>query len=166
MFVIGGVTGEQNSILDDLCYLDLKTWTWSRTWSFTPRFDHAAWVWGGRLWIFGGLGSEMDRTTDLWWLDLKGSPSLDMPMSQGIDETPGSLNRVTLALEVSLARRSNYLVGQVDMQPTQQAFKFGLSPEGNQLHRVRYRLFTSSQDHMSHRCFLEPIFTCIPLVSF
>lgn len=95
LFVIGGVTGESNSILDDLCYLDLKTWTWSRTWSFAPRFDHTAWVWGGRLWIFGGLGSEMDRSTDLWWLDLKGSPSLDMSVPHGMDETPGSLNRVT-----------------------------------------------------------------------
>ncbi|EFE31284.1 uncharacterized protein ARB_01906 [Trichophyton benhamiae CBS 112371] len=32
LFVIGGVTGESNLILDDICYLDLKTWTWSRTW--------------------------------------------------------------------------------------------------------------------------------------
>ncbi|QQK41964.1 Kelch repeat protein [Penicillium digitatum] len=73
---VGGVTGEKNVILDDLTYLDLQTWTWSRTWSFTARFDHTAWVWGTRLWIFGGLGPNMERTTDIWWLDLKGSPSL------------------------------------------------------------------------------------------
>ncbi|KAL1962527.1 hypothetical protein VTN77DRAFT_9402 [Rasamsonia byssochlamydoides] len=88
LFVIGGVTGENNHILDDLCYLDLKTWTWSRTWSFTPRFDHTAWVWGGRLWIFGGLGPDMERSTDLWWLDLKGSPSLGITSSQGTSLSP------------------------------------------------------------------------------
>lgn len=76
MFIVGGVTGENNVILDDLTYLDLQTWTWSRTWSFTARFDHTAWVWSNRLWIFGGLGPNMERTTDIWWLDLKGSPSL------------------------------------------------------------------------------------------
>lgn len=76
LFIVGGITGDSNSILDDLTYLDLQTWTWSRTWSFTPRFDHTAWVWGNRLWIFGGLGPNMERTTDIWWLDLKGSPSL------------------------------------------------------------------------------------------
>ncbi|KAJ5523995.1 hypothetical protein N7513_009114 [Penicillium frequentans] len=76
LFIVGGVTGENNVILDDLTYLDLQTWTWSRTWSFTARFDHTAWVWSNRLWIFGGLGPNMERTTDIWWLDLKGSPSL------------------------------------------------------------------------------------------
>jgi hypothetical protein len=76
LFIAGGLTGEKNLILDDLTYLDLQTWTWSRTWSFTARFDHIAWVWGTRLWIFGGLGPDMERTTDIWWLDLKGSPSL------------------------------------------------------------------------------------------
>lgn len=89
LFIVGGVTGENNVILDDLTYLDLQTWTWSRTWSFTARFDHTAWVWGSRLWIFGGLGPNMERTTDIWWLDLKGSPSLaGMANSQGIWDTP------------------------------------------------------------------------------
>lgn len=94
LFIVGGVTGENNVILDDLTYLDLKTWTWSRTWSFTARFDHIAWVWGGRLWIFGGLGPDMERTTDIWWLDLKGVPSLGISTSQGIVESPGSISRI------------------------------------------------------------------------
>lgn len=72
LFIIGGLTGETNYILDDICYLDLKTWTWSKTWTFVQRFDHAAWVWGGRLWVFGGLGIEMERSSEIWWLDLKG----------------------------------------------------------------------------------------------
>ncbi|KAJ5765135.1 hypothetical protein N7520_004694 [Penicillium odoratum] len=83
LFIVGGVTGENNIILDDLTYLDLQTWTWSRTWSFTARFDHTAWVWNNRLWIFGGLGPNMERTTDIWWLDLKGSPSLAGITPQG-----------------------------------------------------------------------------------
>lgn len=73
LFIIGGLTGETNYILDDICYLDLKTWTWSRTWTFVQRFDHTAWVWGGRLWVFGGLGMDMERSSEIWWLDLKGS---------------------------------------------------------------------------------------------
>ena len=76
LFVIGGLTGEANYILDDICYLDLKTWTWSKTWSFVQRFDHSAWIWGGRLWVLGGLGADMERPSEIWWLDLKGSPAL------------------------------------------------------------------------------------------
>ncbi|PGH28163.1 hypothetical protein AJ80_00053 [Polytolypa hystricis UAMH7299] len=95
LFVIGGITGETTYILDNLCYLDLKTWTWSRTWSFVPRFDHAAWVWGGRLWVFGGLGPDMERGTDLWWLDLKGCPSFGVTSSQGTVDSPGRLDIVT-----------------------------------------------------------------------
>ncbi|KAJ5682707.1 hypothetical protein N7462_005872 [Penicillium macrosclerotiorum] len=96
LFIVGGVTGENNIILDDLTYLDLQTWTWSKTWSFTARFDHIAWVWGNRLWIFGGLGPNMERTSDLWWLDLKGSPSLTgIISSQGTDNLPDT--RIPLA---------------------------------------------------------------------
>ena len=45
--------------LDEICYLDLKTWTWSRSWTFVARFDHSTWIWGGRIWVFGGLGPDM-----------------------------------------------------------------------------------------------------------
>ncbi|KAJ5388422.1 hypothetical protein N7509_010963 [Penicillium cosmopolitanum] len=63
LFIVGGVTGENNVILDDLTYLDLQTWTWSRP--------------------------NMERTTDIWWLDLKGSPSLTgIVSSQGTVDTP------------------------------------------------------------------------------
>ena len=82
LFVIGGLTGEANYILDDICYLDLKTWTWSKTWSFVQRFDHSAWIWGGRLWVLGGLGADMERPSEICWLDLKGSPALSGPGRQ------------------------------------------------------------------------------------
>lgn len=74
LFIVGGVTGLESYTLDDICYLDLKTWTWSRSWRFVPRFDHSAWVWGGRLWVFGGLGPDMEQKGDLWSLDLRSSP--------------------------------------------------------------------------------------------
>ncbi|KAK2743790.1 hypothetical protein FQN57_004727 [Myotisia sp. PD_48] len=96
LFIVGGVTGKTNTILDDICYLDLKTWTWSRCWTFVARFDHAAWVWGGRLWVFGGLGMDMQRGTDLWWLDLKGTPSFGRTTSptQGTVGPPGIVDRI------------------------------------------------------------------------
>lgn len=57
-------------VLDDICYLDLKTMTWSRSWKWVARFDHQAWVREGKMWIFGGMGKEMDRTGELVSLDL------------------------------------------------------------------------------------------------
>ncbi|ERF70850.1 hypothetical protein EPUS_02372 [Endocarpon pusillum Z07020] len=107
LFIIGGLTGETNYILDDICYLDLKTWTWSRTWSFAGRFDHSAWIWGGRLWIFGGLGPEMERSTEIWWLDLKGSPSLGMPSMDGFSD-PNGLGRSISGSMPSNGTTSNF----------------------------------------------------------
>lgn len=45
LFIIGGITGHDNYVLDDICYLDLKTYTWSRSWRFVGRFDHSAYIW-------------------------------------------------------------------------------------------------------------------------
>lgn len=77
LFIIGGITGQNNYVLDDICYLDLKTFTWSKTWRFVGRFDHSAYVWGDRIWVFGGLSEDMDKVSDMWWLDLKGAPEFD-----------------------------------------------------------------------------------------
>ncbi|KAJ8123362.1 hypothetical protein ONZ43_g673 [Nemania bipapillata] len=79
LFIIGGITGHDNYVLDDICYLDLKTYTWSRSWRFVPRFDHSAYIWADRVWVFGGLSGDMDKVSELWWLDLKGSPAFDSP---------------------------------------------------------------------------------------
>ncbi|KAI1947214.1 hypothetical protein LOZ57_003453 [Ophidiomyces ophidiicola] len=108
LFVIGGVTGETNYILDEICYLDLRTWTWSRTWSFVARFDHTAWVWGDRLWVFGGLGIDMERGTDLWWLDLKGSPSFMGPLasSQGTVGSPAIPDRMAYSPDMQFSSSS------------------------------------------------------------
>ena len=109
LFVIGGLTGETNYILDDICYLDLKTWTWSRTWSFVARFDHTAWIWGGRLWVLGGLGPEMERSTEIWWLDLKGSPSLGVSGSSLV-EPSSSMARVE-STQMPFGGNVNYTAG-------------------------------------------------------
>ena len=93
LFIVGGLTGENNYILDDICYLDLKTWTWSRTWSFVARFDHTAWIWGGRLGVFGGLGLDMERSTEMWWLDLKGSPTFGLTSPPGVTDPGASMGR-------------------------------------------------------------------------
>lgn len=45
LFIIGGITGVDNYVLDDICYLDLKTFVWSRSWRFVGRFDHTAHIW-------------------------------------------------------------------------------------------------------------------------
>lgn len=94
LFIIGGLTGSDTYTLDEICYLDLKTWTWSRSWSFVGRFDHSAWVWGGRIWVFGGLGPDMERTGELWWLDLKSSPAFKTAPEQGTLESPQTSGRL------------------------------------------------------------------------
>lgn len=82
LFIVGGLSGtDNNTILDDFCYLDLRKWEWSRIWRFVPRFDHTLWVWGGKIWVFGGLTDGMERVSDIWWLDPKHNPALVGEMS-------------------------------------------------------------------------------------
>ncbi|KAL5611751.1 hypothetical protein BROUX41_000674 [Berkeleyomyces rouxiae] len=90
LFVIGGITGRDNHVLDDICYLDLNTFTWSRSWRFVARFDHSAYIWNNRIWVFGGLSDGMDKRGDLWWLDLKGNPAFQTPPQIGTERRPGA----------------------------------------------------------------------------
>ncbi|KAK4451754.1 hypothetical protein QBC34DRAFT_400675 [Podospora aff. communis PSN243] len=99
LFIVGGITGHDNYVLDDICYLDLKTFTWSRAWRFVGRFDHSAYIWGEKVWVYGGLSEDMDKVSDLWWLDLKGSPAFDSP------PPIGSLDRSALARNASSPRQ-------------------------------------------------------------
>ena len=95
LYVVGGqglAGSSEPYTLDEICYLDLRTWTWSRSWSFVGRWDHSACVWGGRIWVFGGLGPDMERTGELWWLDLKSSPAFRTVPVQGIPD-PGMEDR-------------------------------------------------------------------------
>jgi hypothetical protein len=82
LYISGGQSGH-DSVLDDICYLDLKTWTWSRSWRFVPRYDHASWIWNGRIWVFGGINDEMEKNNEIWWLDLRGSPEFDHAVKFG-----------------------------------------------------------------------------------
>jgi hypothetical protein len=105
LFIVGGITGHNNYVLDDICYLDLKTLTWSRAWRFVARFDHSAYLWGDRVWVFGGLSEEMDKIGDLWWLDLKGSPAFDSaPMF-------GSMDRNSALSRMGGSPRPSYAMG-------------------------------------------------------
>ncbi|KAK3901913.1 30e5e4f2-6b11-43d7-af86-0ec6aae4fe8f [Staphylotrichum tortipilum] len=95
LFIVGGITGHDNYVLDDICYLDLKTYTWSRSWRFVGRFDHSAYIWGERVWVFGGLSEDMDKVSDLWWLDLKGNPAFDSPPHIGTLDRSGLARSAT-----------------------------------------------------------------------
>ena len=95
LFIIGGITGQNNYVLDDICFLDLKTFTWSRSWRFVGRFDHSAYIWGDRVWVFGGLSEDMDKISDLWWLDLKGSPEFDSRSQMGIFDRQSASSRTS-----------------------------------------------------------------------
>ncbi|KAJ5901730.1 hypothetical protein N7495_002258 [Penicillium taxi] len=106
LFIVGGLTGESN-ILDDLSYLDLQTWTWSRSWRFTSRFDHTMWVWDNRIWIFGGIGPNLERSADIWWLDLK-----DYPPFAG--NTP-SLSRVSSPSQPISPRSGTYTANSANI---------------------------------------------------
>jgi hypothetical protein len=85
LYISGGQTGH-DSVLDDICFLDLKTWTWSRSWKFVHRYDHASWIWNGRIWIFGGITDEMEKNNEIWWLDLRGSPGFESAMAFGTND--------------------------------------------------------------------------------
>ncbi|KAM0305473.1 hypothetical protein HYE67_008600 [Fusarium culmorum] len=106
LFVIGGITGQNNYVLDDICYLDLKTFTWSKSWRFVGRFDHSAYIWGDRVWVFGGLSEDMDKISDLWWLDLKGSPQFDSRPQMGL------FDRSSMSTRASNSPRPPYTMPQ------------------------------------------------------
>ena len=79
LFIIGGMSGYNNHVLDDICYLDLKTFTWSRSWRFVSRYDHQVSIWNDRIWVFGGMSEDAEKVGDIYWLDLKGNPAFDSP---------------------------------------------------------------------------------------
>ncbi|CAG8971428.1 hypothetical protein HYALB_00002010 [Hymenoscyphus albidus] len=111
LFIVGGITGHNNYVLDDICYLDLKTFTWSRAWRFVGRFDHSAYVWGDRVWVFGGLSEDMDKNGEMWWLDLKGSPAFDSPPSLGSLDRQSALSRMSGSSRPSFSLPATSAVG-------------------------------------------------------
>ncbi|RKF74783.1 hypothetical protein GcC1_082018 [Golovinomyces cichoracearum] len=95
LFIMGGITGLNNYVLEDICYLDLETFTWSRAWKFVGRFDHSAYIWDDKVWVFGGMGEEMDKIGDIWWLDLKGNPAFDSPPNLGFLDRNSPSSRIS-----------------------------------------------------------------------
>ncbi|KAI9893848.1 MAG: hypothetical protein M1814_005401 [Vezdaea aestivalis] len=104
LFVVGGLAGNNNHVLEDICYLDLKTWTWSRTWRFIGRFDHSAWIWDSRMWVFGGLDKDMERGAELFFLDLKENPAFNA--GPDFSNSPFSKNIGAARREISDSARS------------------------------------------------------------
>jgi hypothetical protein len=111
LFIIGGITGQNNYVLDDICYLDLKTFTWSKAWRFVGRFDHSAYIWGDRVWVFGGLSEDMDKISDLWWLDLKGSPEFDSRPHFGMFDRNSMSSRNGVAIRSPYSMAPSPIVG-------------------------------------------------------
>ncbi|KAF1808842.1 hypothetical protein P152DRAFT_404602 [Eremomyces bilateralis CBS 781.70] len=97
LWIMGGMSGQDSWVLDDICYLDLKTWTWSRAWRLVHRYDHTCWIWGGRIWVFGGINEDMERNSELWWLDLRGSVAFESQMSYGTLDRNGQPKRLGYA---------------------------------------------------------------------
>ncbi|KAI9648778.1 hypothetical protein NHQ30_003418 [Ciborinia camelliae] len=131
LFIIGGITGHNNYVLDDICYLDLKTFTWSRAWRFVGRFDHSAYLWGDRVWVFGGLSEDMDKIGDIWWLDFKGSPAFESAPSYGSMDRHASLNRSSrpsFSMSQSAIGSSGYAANSSSAQVNPPSFQLTNSP--------------------------------------
>ncbi|EFW98517.1 kelch repeat protein [Grosmannia clavigera kw1407] len=130
LFILGGITGRDNYVLDDICYLDLKTYTWSRSWRFVSRFDHSAYIWDDRVWVFGGLSKDMDKVSDLWWLDLKGSPAFQsapqfgsMFDQQSMASRGGSMSRPGYSAQSSTVGASGYAANSRTAQVNTPSFQ-------------------------------------------
>ncbi|RFU34791.1 hypothetical protein B7463_g1584, partial [Scytalidium lignicola] len=133
LFIVGGISQNNNYVLDDICYLDLKTFTWSRAWRFVGRFDHSAYIWGDRVWVFGGLSEDMDKTGDIWWLDLKGSPAFDTAPGFGSFDHLSALNRGSPGSSYSMsplpvAGNSGYSTNSSSGQINPPPFQLTMSP--------------------------------------
>ncbi|KAK6612046.1 Acyl-CoA-binding domain-containing protein 5 [Botrytis cinerea] len=131
LFIIGGITGHNNYVLDDICYLDLKTFTWSRAWRFVGRFDHSAYLWGDRVWVFGGLSEDMDKIGDVWWLDFKGSPAFESAPSYGSMDRNAALSRSprpSFSMSQSAVGSSGYAANSSSAQVNPPSFQLTTSP--------------------------------------
>lgn len=131
LFIIGGITGQNNYVLDDICYLDLRTFTWSKAWRFVGRFDHSAYIWGDRVWVFGGLSEDMDKISDLWWLDLKGCPEFDSRPHFGV------LDRHSVANMASGSPRPPYPMGPA---PAVEASRYAANSRTAQVNTPSFKL--------------------------
>ncbi|KAJ8610258.1 hypothetical protein MRB53_038661 [Persea americana] len=70
LFIIGGVNGSNSEhVLEDFCYLDLKTWEWSPVSKCVPCSNHISWVHEGEIWCLKLSAREAKYTEHIWMLD-------------------------------------------------------------------------------------------------
>jgi len=69
LYICGG-TNENGKVLDDLVVLDLEKMTWRRGERFDCRYDHTAFYHDEKIFIYGGLTEQMNRSQDLLSLHL------------------------------------------------------------------------------------------------
>lgn len=64
MYICGG-TNENGKVLDDIIILDLRKMHWRRGERFECRYDHTAFYHDEKIYIYGGLTEQMNRSQDL-----------------------------------------------------------------------------------------------------
>jgi hypothetical protein len=69
LYICGG-TNENGKVLDDLVVLDLNKMAWRRGEKFECRYDHTAFYYDEKIFIYGGLTEQMNRSQDLLSLHL------------------------------------------------------------------------------------------------
>lgn len=69
LYICGG-TNENGKVLDDLVVLDLNKMGWRRGERFDCRYDHTAFYYDEKIFIYGGLTEQMNRSQDLLSLHL------------------------------------------------------------------------------------------------
>jgi BTB/POZ domain/Galactose oxidase, central domain len=70
LLYISGGTNENGKVLDDLVVLDLNKMIWRRAERFDCRYDHTAFYHDEKIFIYGGLTEQMNRSQDLLSLHL------------------------------------------------------------------------------------------------
>jgi len=69
LYICGG-TNENGKVLDDLVVLDLRKMVWRKGERFDCRYDHTAFYHDEKIFIYGGLTEQMNRSQDLLSLHL------------------------------------------------------------------------------------------------
>ena len=69
LYICGG-TNENGKVLDDLAVIDLNKMVWRPGERFDCRYDHTAFYHNEKIYIYGGLTEQMNRSQDLLSLHL------------------------------------------------------------------------------------------------
>ncbi|KAF9161727.1 hypothetical protein DFQ27_002063 [Actinomortierella ambigua] len=69
LYISGGCL-EGEGVSQELLCLNLQTWEWEDPVDFVSRYTHTLFVYGGKLFAYGGYNEEMDRTSTIVFMDL------------------------------------------------------------------------------------------------